>query len=245
MKSIADELPPEIARQINPDWRKNEAAYWAARDQLLSQYQGQWIGFADGGVIAAGTSPVAVFHAAEASGWNPFVVCVGREDEPCRTPRLVGRGTSAAQRPPMHEVVIRSNSDDYLKISFLGRSHPETADYWDGNWIQATVELKAGGFRGSVSGDLRADELVCFVDQLASLQELLSGTAEFETMEHWLSIKVTGDGCGHMEFCCVIRDEPGIGNTLEFTLTTDQTLTETTVAGLAAAVQAFPVLGTP
>ena len=68
MKSLADALPPEIARQIHPDWRKNEAAYWAVRDQLLSQYQGQWIGFADCAVIASGTSPVAVFHAAEASG---------------------------------------------------------------------------------------------------------------------------------------------------------------------------------
>lgn len=87
MNSIADQLPPEIARQIHPDWRKNEAAYWAARDQLLTQYKDQWIGFADGAVIASGASPVAVFHAAEASGQNPFVTCVGREDEPCRMRR--------------------------------------------------------------------------------------------------------------------------------------------------------------
>src|SRR5438046_602732 len=87
MKSLADALPPEIARQIHPDWRKNEAAYWAVRDQLLSQHEGQWIGFADGAVIASGTSPVAVFHAAEASGRHPFVTCVGREDEPCRMRR--------------------------------------------------------------------------------------------------------------------------------------------------------------
>jgi len=87
MKSLADALPPEIARQIHPDWRKNEAAYWAVRDQLLSQYQGQWIGFADGAVIASGTSPVAVFHAAEATGRSPFVTCVGREDEPTRMRR--------------------------------------------------------------------------------------------------------------------------------------------------------------
>ena len=40
MKSLADGLPPEIARQIHPDWRKNEAAYWAARDQLLGQRLG-------------------------------------------------------------------------------------------------------------------------------------------------------------------------------------------------------------
>jgi hypothetical protein len=87
MKSLADALPPEIARQIHPDWRKNEAAYWAVRDQLLSLYQGKWIGFADGAVIASGTSPVAVFHAAEATGRNPFVTCVGREDEPTRMRR--------------------------------------------------------------------------------------------------------------------------------------------------------------
>src|SRR5213080_1992048 len=84
MKSLADELPPEIARQVHPDWRKNEAAYWAVRDQLLSKYQGQWIGFAEGAVIASGTSPVAVFPAAEASTRHPFFTCVGREDEPCR-----------------------------------------------------------------------------------------------------------------------------------------------------------------
>src|SRR5258708_1717947 len=89
MKSIADQLLPEIARQINPDWRKNEAAYWAVRYQLLSQYQGQWIGFADGAVVASGTSPVAVFHEAEATGRHPFFICVGREDEPCRIRRLI------------------------------------------------------------------------------------------------------------------------------------------------------------
>ena len=40
MKSIADQLPPEIARQLHPDRRKNEAEYWAVRDQLLDQYKG-------------------------------------------------------------------------------------------------------------------------------------------------------------------------------------------------------------
>ncbi len=84
MKSIADLLPPDIARQIHPDWRKNEADYWAMRDQLLRQYQGKWIGFADGVAIASGTSPVEVFHAALDATEHPFVTCVGREEEPCR-----------------------------------------------------------------------------------------------------------------------------------------------------------------
>jgi Family of unknown function (DUF5678) len=87
MRSIADQLPPEIARQIHPAWRKNEAEYWAVRDRLLSQYEGQWIGFADGNVIASGTSPVDVLHAAQQSGRHPFVICAGREEEPSRIRR--------------------------------------------------------------------------------------------------------------------------------------------------------------
>jgi hypothetical protein len=84
MKPIADQLPPEIAQQLHLDQRKNEEAYWAVRDRLLEQYRDQWIGFAYGRVIASGTSPVAVFQAAEATGLHPFFICVGREEQPCR-----------------------------------------------------------------------------------------------------------------------------------------------------------------
>jgi hypothetical protein len=88
MKSIVDQLPPEIASQIHPDRRKNETEYWSVRDRLLDQYRDQWIGFADGKVIASGKSPVTVFHAAEATGLHPFIICVGREQEPCRIRRV-------------------------------------------------------------------------------------------------------------------------------------------------------------
>lgn len=107
MKPIVDQLPEEIAKQIHPDRRRNELEYWAVRDQLLTQYRGQWIGFADGAVIASGDSPVAVFHAAEASGRHPFLICVGSEDEPCR---ILGRdvlnGLEILFRGPSREVVV-------------------------------------------------------------------------------------------------------------------------------------------
>jgi hypothetical protein len=87
IKSLAEGLPPEIAKQIHPDWSKNEAAYWVQRDQLLVQYRDQWVGFANGQVITSGTSLVEVFHAAQNSGLHPFVTCVGREHEPSRMRR--------------------------------------------------------------------------------------------------------------------------------------------------------------
>ena len=89
MKSALDELPPDIAKFVSPVWRQNEIDYWKQRDQLIGQYKDQWIGFADGKVIVSGTSPVAVFHEAEEKAEAPFVVCVGREDEPTRMRRLV------------------------------------------------------------------------------------------------------------------------------------------------------------
>lgn len=89
MKSLINGLPPEVAQRIHPEWQKNEADYWAHRDQLLTQYRDQWIGFAGGRVIASGISAVEVFHAAQQSGLHPFVTCVGREYEPCQMRRTV------------------------------------------------------------------------------------------------------------------------------------------------------------
>ncbi|MGQ9607584.1 MAG: WapI family immunity protein [Thermogutta sp.] len=142
----------------------------------------------------------------------------------------------------MFQFAIRGEGRDFLAVSVLGRSHPGAMDYWDGNWLQATVEVTAGGFRGSAAGDVRADELVCFHGQLVRLQDSLQGTAEFETMERWLSIRGTGDGKAHIEFCCMIRDKPGSGNTLNCTLATDQTFVRNTVTDLAEVIRAFPVV---
>ena len=87
MESLLDDLPSEIAEQIHPDWRRNEAEYWADRDRLLPEYRDLWIGYANGSVIASGRSAVEVFHEAQGSGLHPFVTCVGREREPCRMRR--------------------------------------------------------------------------------------------------------------------------------------------------------------
>src|SRR5438067_6263288 len=82
MKSLADALPPEIARQVHPDWRKHEQQYWAARDTMVHRYRGQWVACADGAVLVAASTPLEVFLAIQQSALHPFVVRVGHEDEP-------------------------------------------------------------------------------------------------------------------------------------------------------------------
>jgi hypothetical protein len=103
MKSLADELPPDIARQVHPEWRKDEADYWTVRDQLLAQYENQWIAFADGTVLAACKTSLEVFHTPGVVQQHPFVICVGREAEPYR----IRRATFAIEARAVRSSSIR------------------------------------------------------------------------------------------------------------------------------------------
>jgi predicted aspartyl protease len=108
MKSLADYLPPEFAVYVHPDWRKNEADYWAVRDKLLEQYQDQWIGFADGVVVASGKSAVRVLHGALDIASHAFVTCVGHEHEPDRIRRATFPYDTSVKEPlPRIEVEFR------------------------------------------------------------------------------------------------------------------------------------------
>ena len=126
MESLADRLPPEIAQYVHPDWRKNEADYWACRETLLAQYRDCWIAFADGEVIASGRSPVDVFHESRQSGRHPYVTCVGREHEPCRIRRAVFSydGTYPGEALPV--VTAEFRSDPVKSGVVFGRVIPDT-----------------------------------------------------------------------------------------------------------------------
>ncbi len=126
MKSIADQLPPEIARQLHPDRRKNEADYWAARDQLIPKYAGQWVGFANGKVIASGASAVAVFHQAESTGLHPFIICVGREEEPCRIRRVSFTDDAHYSSEPLPVIEVEFRQTSGASGVVLDRVIPDT-----------------------------------------------------------------------------------------------------------------------
>ena len=140
----------------------------------------------------------------------------------------------------MCTIRIGGEQAEFLAITILGRSHPGARDRWDGNWVRASVEIAAGGFRGEVGGDLRAEELASFHRDIARLADSVAGEARFTTMEDWLSIVVTGDRRGHVELACEVRDQPGVGNTLAFRLGLDQTYLRPMVDQLGHAVSEFP-----
>jgi hypothetical protein len=126
MQSLADGLPPEIAKQVHPNWRKNEADYWAARETLLADYRNRWIAFANGKVIASEAKPVDVFQKAQQSGEHPYVTCVGREHEPCKMRRVsfTYDDKYAGEALPLVTVEFRKKADG--SGTLLDRVIPDT-----------------------------------------------------------------------------------------------------------------------
>lgn len=142
-------------------------------------------------------------------------------------------------------MVIGLAEGEHLTLEPIRRNHPACTDFWDGNWVACAIDVKVGGFRGHVDADLRAEEFMTFRDGLQRLYDQLAGEAVFKTMEHWLTILVRGDGRGHFEAQCELRDDPGMGNRLVFSLAFDQTELLPILRSLDAVLRAFPVIGRP
>jgi hypothetical protein len=134
---------------------------------------------------------------------------------------------------------------DHIVVQPRRRKSPGPEDFYDGNWVDATIHIAAGGFHGQVDSVLRSEEFVSFRDQLRPLYVTLTGRATFETCEGWLRIQVEGGGKGHFHADCEATDQPGTGNRLVFKIDFDQTELPAILRGLDAICDAIPVIGRP
>ncbi|WP_344779081.1 WapI family immunity protein, partial [Nocardioides panacisoli] len=114
------------------------------------------------------------------------------------------------------EFRIGSTDAEHLTITVLGREHPGADDYWDGNWIIATVSIGTGSFTGQVRGSLRMDEIHRFNEGLKFLNQNLFGAAVLETMEDWITLTVKAESSGRIQISGELADGAGIGNVLQF-----------------------------
>lgn len=140
-------------------------------------------------------------------------------------------------------LIIGSGKSESLKITPLRRTHPKSLDYWDGNWVDSSIEVSAGAFAGKYTACLRTNEFKTFREGIDPLYRSLKGTALFASMEGWVDIQVTGDGLGHFQARCTLMDAPGIGNSLKFDLQFDQTELVVISKSLIRIEESFPVIG--
>lgn len=144
------------------------------------------------------------------------------------------------------ELRMGSNDAEHLSIAVLGREHAGADDYWDGNWVIATISVTVGGFTGSVRASLRLDEIYRFNEGLKFLNQNLFGAAVLESMEHWISLTVKAGSRGQVEISGELSDGAGAGNVLSFDLAeVDQTYLAGWISELDDIEKAYPVIGRP
>jgi hypothetical protein len=141
------------------------------------------------------------------------------------------------------ELLIGDAEGQHLAVIALHRKHPGLFDYADGNWVACDIRIAAGGFRGSIHADLRAEEFQDYLEQASVLRDAPGGTATFSTLEQQLQFSLSGDGRGPVRVEGHAGDAPGGSNRLHFSFEIDQAGVAEMCASLAAVVAAFPVVG--
>lgn len=125
------------------------------------------------------------------------------------------------------ELVIGRPDGDHLTVRIIGRMHPGSSDYWDGNWLISPISAHLGSFSAQLAAGLR-------------------GEAVLTSLERWISLTVGCRPNGSLAVTGELDDDPGIGNRLTFAITgLDQTDIPAMLAALSAIERAYPLLGRP
>ena len=128
-----------------------------------------------------------------------------------------------------------------IEVDVLRYERSLTGDYHDDNWLTVKIGVQAGGYHGKADATIMTSEVTEFTSELRTLFETLSGTAKFQTLEGQLSLELTGDGKGHIELTGEVKDKPGIGNRLQFTLQIDQSQLGQSLREIENVTLKFPV----
>ena len=133
------------------------------------------------------------------------------------------------------------SEEERIEVDVHGYERPASGEYWDDNWLRVEIRVRAGGFRGKAEATIITSELTGFLSELRPLFETLSGSAKFVTLEGQLSLRLVGDGKGHVELRGEVADQAGIGNHLRFALKFDQSQLGTSIRELERITSEFPV----
>ena len=115
--------------------------------------------------------------------------------------------------------------------------------------VRTRIEVRLGGFTADLDADLRTDEFRRFAEELAVLNDKLSGAAVLQSIEDWIELTVECDASGRLRVAGEVSDRserPDIGSRLKFELGQfDQTYLSDWLGQLAEIDRGFPVLGHP
>lgn len=121
---------------------------------------------------------------------------------------------------PEPELIVRGADGDRIIVRILRREFPDDHDVWDGNGLIAALDVRVRSFAAQFEGFLRTDELSDFRTGLERLVETGAGTAELDSMEDTVNLRVRIEG-DEAEIEGDVTEAPGGWCTLSFRLYVD------------------------
>ena len=87
-----------------------------------------------------------------------------------------------------------------LRLWIHGRQFPDSTDYWDGNWLRVTAYCNYPDSVVQIRNEpcVRLDELAGLLEGCERMYSTLSGKAELQCMEPYLSVELTASSNGHI-----------------------------------------------
>ena len=107
------------------------------------------------------------------------------------------------------------------------------------DWVESSVEIKAGGFFGKAHLFLTLSDIIKFKNQIEVLYNKIEGIAQLKTIEDQVELKIEGEGSGHMKLTGFLKDNVSFGNKLHFEIEFDQSFLPKTISELNSTLAFF------
>jgi hypothetical protein len=114
------------------------------------------------------------------------------------------------------EIVIGNRDGEHVSIRVASARDVE-------GWFGAEVEIHCDGWRGKINAEFYQDELVTFAEEIRVLHRNLTGIAQLVPIEPYITLKLEGDGKGHIVVDGVAQRTLGADTQLVFRIEIDQT----------------------
>jgi hypothetical protein len=122
------------------------------------------------------------------------------------------------------------SSSEFVSMDF-------PSDFARKGWAQIEAHVAVNCFRGTIAPWVEVKDLHPLLEQLRVLYKTLSGFAEFVPLDGQLTLKIAGDGLGHLQLKGTAWSEARHGNCLEFELGFDQTFLPALIAQLETVLE--------
>ena len=129
-------------------------------------------------------------------------------------------------------LLVGDEDGDHLRLGV------DPATELGSGWLAIVAEVRAGGLAGRVVGALEPAALAAFRDAVAALAGAPRGRSALVAPDGFLAVRMLGDGLGHFDARCELRDLAAIGSRLELTIGDDGRDLPRVVAALDAVIAA-------